>query len=214
MNSFDLMIERYKQQMKEFDKKVNQNSVFNNEKLAEPLPDEQKFEVLSNRVRQENEFGEAVSVANMTAATLAENAELEQYEKNENLLSGEGSLVVQAFMSSEVYPIVSALVVVTENESAKVIFEGYTDVNGKTVEIKLPAPSEELSQQPLNIEPYSLYDIEVSHPKYKPRKYIAAAIFDGVKAIQPVQLVPAFSTNVADDVIITKPPVLGGEING
>lgn len=217
MNSFDLMIERYKKEMREFDEKVNarnpiQKKFLKSDELSNELNDELNNELNREFSNNSNDFSnELDEIMPVFAAVQTPQTENEIAEPNFN---SQGSLIIQAFMSSEVYPIVSALVKVSKNESDDIFFEGYTDVNGKTEQIMLPAPSAELSQQPSNIEPYALYDIEVSQPKYKTRKYIAVPVFAGVESIQPVQLVPVFSSNVAQDVIVTRPPTLGGEYNG
>ncbi|MFI3141618.1 MAG: hypothetical protein R3Y27_04830 [Clostridia bacterium] len=217
MNSFDLMVERYKQEMREFDNKVN----------ASQIRHEQREEKAANELETPPFDGfREVSEANDVPPKQEDLIELVELD-NEILpvmaimqnddpidFDGEGTLVIQAFMASEAYPIVSAMVRVSESGDEAVIFEGLTDVNGKTEPIVLSAPSADLSQQPMNIAPYALYDVSVSQAKYKPRKYIDVPVFDGVESIQPVQLVPVDSSSTAEDVVVTRAYDLGGEADG
>ncbi len=219
MNSFDLMVERYKQEMREYDNKVSASEARRKQRKEDERAD--------NELENEQLAGvREVSEANDVPPRRDDLIERDEQDdevlpviammQNEEKMSfdGEGTLIIQAFMASEAYPIVSAMVRVNKTDEEEMIFEGLTDVNGKTDAIALPAPSADLSQQPMDITPYALYDVSVSQAKYKPRKYIAVPVFDGVESIQPVQLVPIDSTSAAEDVVVTRPYDLGGEADG
>ncbi len=217
MNSFDLMVERYKQEMREFNNMVNASQARREQKeetraiqLERQQLDDERKESEANDVQQKQE--ELIEREDQDADVLPVIAMMQNDEKMN--FDGEGTLIIQAFMASEAYPIVSAMVRVNKNNDNEIIFEGLTDVNGKTELITLPAPSADLSQQPMDITPYALYDVSVSQAKYKPRKYIAVPVFDGIESIQPVQLVPIDSSSTAEDVVVTRPYDLGGEADG
>ncbi len=62
--------------------------------------------------------------------------------------------------------------------------------DGNTARIPLSAPPKSYSSAPGNSKPYSLYQAEVTLDGYYRQTYIAIPIFDGITAIQPVNLIP------------------------
>lgn len=120
--------------------------------------------------------------------------------------SAYGSLRVQVFAADQVYPISAANVVVTENEKDDVLFQGYTDSSGIVDNILLPAPSKEMSEAPSLLKPYAQYDITVSHPRFAQRKYVGVPVFEGIKSIQTVQLVPDENGNNSAQTVTESEP--------
>ncbi len=104
--------------------------------------------------------------------------------------TGFGTLKIQVYAADQAYPISVANVEVTKSKDDNVLFQGYTDLSGVVDDIRLPAPSRELSETPTETKPYSQYDLNVSHPKFISRKYTNIPIFEGMKSVQTVQLVP------------------------
>ncbi|MDD6275668.1 MAG: hypothetical protein PUB20_02430 [Clostridia bacterium] len=104
-----------------------------------------------------------------------------------------GLLKVQVFAADESFPISNAFVEVTTNleDGERTMFTGYTDIDGIIDNIRLPAPSSSFSLNENNTtEPYSLYNITVSHPNFSKAQYENAPVFDSIKSVQPVELVP------------------------
>ena len=62
--------------------------------------------------------------------------------------------------------------------------------DGNTAKIPLSAPPKALSGSPGNGAPYSLYQAEVTLDGYYRQTYVAIPVFDGITAIQPVNLIP------------------------
>lgn len=99
---------------------------------------------------------------------------------------GVGLIKVQVRAGRSSIPIPEARVVISkklENERF-VLADVTTDANGMTGNISLPAPPAYLSQSPGNADPYSFYDIEISHPDYKTVSDRDVPVFDGVLSIQ------------------------------
>lgn len=135
------------------------------------------------------------------------NSELSDNVEAQNAAnSAYGTLRVQVFAADQVYPIASANVVVTENEKDDVLFQGYTDSSGIIDNILLPAPSREMSEAPTRLKPYAQYDVTVSHPRFAERKYIGVPVFDGIKSIQTVQLVPTTNGNGQSQTVTESEP--------
>lgn len=69
----------------------------------------------------------------------------------------------------------------------------YSDPDGKTEILRLPAPARSLSMQPNaagSPMPYSLYDAEIRLEGFYNQSYISIPIFDGITSIQHAALIP------------------------
>ena len=103
---------------------------------------------------------------------------------------GVGLVKVQVQAGRSSVPVADARVVVSKrigNENF-VLADVTTDVNGMTGSISLPAPPAYLSQSPGNADPYSFYDIVISHPDYETVTDNGIPVFDGVLSIQNIGL--------------------------
>lgn len=103
-----------------------------------------------------------------------------------------GTLRVQASIAQRAYPVPDAQVVVDKEflEGNRVFATGVTDANGILDGIVLPTPDKSLSDSPTGKPPYALYDIHVTHPKFREEVYKQVPVFDGIKSIQPVRFLP------------------------
>lgn len=73
----------------------------------------------------------------------------------------------------------------------------YTDRSGQTEVVSLPALPSSLSQTPEgNIQPYILYDAEVSKEGFNTVVIKNLPIFEGIKSVQRVNLIPFTSTEI------------------
>lgn len=121
---------------------------------------------------------------------------IEPYKNNEDFESRNGSsgvLRVQVFAADQGYPVSGADVTVKARflTGDREFFRGRTDIDGIVDNITLPTPSRMLSLDEDNTaEPFSLYNIRVSHPDYAVGEFSNVPVFDSVKSIQPVELVP------------------------
>ncbi len=105
----------------------------------------------------------------------------------------EGSLRVQVFTADRSFPVSGATVRVSVDlaDGERELFSSMTDADGIVDSIRLPAPNSSLSfDENSRVEPYSVYDMRVTHPGYAPALFTGIPVFDSVKSIQPVELVP------------------------
>lgn len=79
----------------------------------------------------------------------------------------------------------------TEEGNRGVDISLYTNSSGITEVVSLPVPSGSYSQAPGAAErPYAQYDVEVSGTGFYPKKLVGVAIFDGIKSILPIEMIP------------------------
>lgn len=102
-------------------------------------------------------------------------------------MASTGRLKVQVLKSDSLAPIEQAKVTVTKvpepGEQTKQA-QISTNISGETNEIELPAPPIENSMKPSSNLPYSLYDIKIEQPGYKPLIIKGVQIFPEELAIQ------------------------------
>lgn len=120
------------------------------------------------------------------------------YEEFEAKNTGGGSLVFMVFTASEALPVKGASVTVSTriDGEAHEMFSCVTNNSGETEAMTLPAPSKALSQDEDNkVQPFSLYDATVSKDGFTKVILRDIPVFDGVRSIQRVALIPAENSN-------------------
>lgn len=111
-------------------------------------------------------------------------------------LTGENSwgfLQFEVFTAGGAYPVPGAVVIVKKLLPAGVglVRVLFTDRSGRTPTIALPAPSAELSQNPMNTaRPFSEYNVTVRARGFYTMKDIKIPIFAGIKTVQLIDLIP------------------------
>ncbi|MBE6673660.1 MAG: hypothetical protein E7596_00975 [Ruminococcaceae bacterium] len=75
-------------------------------------------------------------------------------------------------------------------ERGRIIYTLYTDQDGRAPKVALNTKNKELSLTPGNENPFSVYNIEASREGFYSNSYINVPIFQGITAIQPVELIP------------------------
>lgn len=118
---------------------------------------------------------------------------LKTYDQFLNSNTKTGTLKVQAFTARQALPVKDVNVEVTKQflDLTKTFFDLKTDENGIIDNMELPAPDKSLSENENFTGPvYETYDIKVTHPDFEDLVLEQVTIFDGVKSIQPVNLVP------------------------
>ncbi len=100
-----------------------------------------------------------------------------------------GYLKVQAFRGEQAFPVPDVQIRVTRDflDGERTFFEGITDQNGIIDGITLPAPSAENSLTPNGPVNTAVYTLTAQHPNYRTVR-IPFAIYEGITAIQPLQL--------------------------
>lgn len=199
MHNLEDMIERYRRELMEFSE---QNSLHTAPRavpaaaeVSEPAAVQDVFE---SRESSENLNTVPVMAEVSRPAPKMENgfAGREPYTNYENFLQrnpAKGALRVQVFASGGSFPISNADVRVTVDlaDGETQVFSGRTDENGILDNIELPAPDSSRSfDENSVVAPYTLFNIYVKYPGYAQAEYRNVPIFDSVKSIQPVELVP------------------------
>ncbi len=125
----------------------------------------------------------------------------------EGEMTGEGRLVFQVTTAGGAIPLEDAEVTVrrlrslTTGEGGEVIAVMYTDGDGKTEVLRLPAPAKSFSLTPSRDgapTPYSLYDADVRMTGFYSQSYTRIPIFDGITSIQHASLIPLPDNGVPD----------------
>ena len=113
--------------------------------------------------------------------------------------SGMGQLIFRVATARGAIPLEGAQITVWPNIPApgeegrgQVIAVLYSDRDGKTEPLSLPAPprSDSLEPSTSGALPFSNYDAEVYLPGYYAPSYTRIPIFDGITSIQSVDLIP------------------------
>lgn len=108
-------------------------------------------------------------------------------------MSGQGYLQIEVTTASGAIPVRDATVIISESSNGEDHLIGMiiTDENGTTPIVPLPAPSQSLSEAPDPSEkPYSEYNISVYKKGFYSIPKLTVPIFDTIKSIQPVSVIP------------------------
>ncbi|MBQ9773659.1 MAG: hypothetical protein IJW30_03250 [Clostridia bacterium] len=107
-----------------------------------------------------------------------------------------GSLIVHATTARGAIPLEGVQITIRNYEPEFAANRGdiitvlTTDRSGNTERISLPAPPKSDSLTAGNPRPFSIYNLEAHLEGYRTQYYYALPIFDGITAVQPVDLVP------------------------
>ena len=175
MHSFDDMIERYRKELIDFSKQAPAHKTQESETAATSAQPVEKSP-------QEDDVQEYI--------VLRPYRDAEDFEARNG---SRGSLRVQVFAADRSFPVSGAEVIVEVPflTGSRELFRGRTNKDGIIDGISLPAPDKGLSLDEDNTkEPFALYNVKVSHPDYAVTEYSNVPVFDSVKSIQPVELVP------------------------
>ncbi len=188
MHNFDDMIEKYRRELIEFSKQAS----------AFTIADDEQYRAVIDVMAQSEAAAPApaptVAAVPETPQTLITArvpfANYDDFLKNNQ---SEGSLRVQVFTGERSFPVSNAEVRISVDlaDGEREIYSGATDEDGIVDDIRLPTPDSSLSfDENSRVEPYSVYDMRVTHPNFSPALFTGIPVFDSVKSIQPVELVP------------------------
>lgn len=121
----------------------------------------------------------------------------------------QGMLRFRTYTARNALPVPNARVVVFKVIGGKphTFYELVTDRSGQTEEVPLPTPSSQLSQTPdSGVQPYSLYDADITAVGYVPVYVRNLPIFEGILSVQRTALVP--SSGVSGETITEDEPNL------
>lgn len=108
-------------------------------------------------------------------------------------MSGQGYLQIEVTTASGAIPVRGATVIISESTDGvdSLIGMVITDENGTTPIVPLSAPPQSLSESPDPLEkPYSEYNISVYKKGFYSIPKLTVPIFDTIKSIQPVSVIP------------------------
>ena len=150
-----------------------------------------------------------------TEETEFENVEHEEEfpEENPPDMTGQGYLQIEVTTGNGAVPVEGAMVIVTQKVDGmnSLVTMKLTDRNGATEVIPLPAPSQSFSESPEPSErPFSEYNISVYKKGFYTIPQITVPIFDTIKSIQPVAVIPLAEYELNGAVMPTK----GANANG
>ncbi len=112
-----------------------------------------------------------------------------------------GTLRIRATSASGAIPITGAIARITGGEefNRDIAKSLVTDSDGVTPKTTLPTPNRSYSLTPKDEEsPFALYDVEVTAEGYFTKRIIGVAIFSGINAILPVNMIPESSSQNAN----------------
>lgn len=107
-----------------------------------------------------------------------------------------GYLIVHVTTARGAIPLEGALVTVRDYKPefteprGDVLYSLTSGRDGNTERISLSAPAKGDSLTPGNGQPFAIYNLEVQLEGYRGQSYFALPIFEGITAIQPVDLIP------------------------
>ena len=102
---------------------------------------------------------------------------------------GTGYLVIQVTTASNAIPLEGAQVTLRD-AGGRVLYELRSGRDGRTERVGLPAPSRNASARPSSTPPYALYHLEALLTGYDRAFYQNVPVFDGITAIQQIDLIP------------------------
>ena len=108
-------------------------------------------------------------------------------------LTDSGGLLIHATKASGALPVPNSIVRIrgAEEKNRFIVYSLVTDIDGNTAAVRLPAPSRIYSSESSPPEsPYAIYDIEITAEGYYPKKIYSVAVFPGVTATQPINMIP------------------------
>lgn len=183
MHNFEDMIEKYRQELIEISK---QSSVHTEE---EPEAERMTTEVFAAGQ-------DPLSEPEEPQAVIAGRVPFADYDEFVRNNPSQGILRVQAFTANQAFPVSNATVRVYIRlaNGERELFSGITDVDGIADNIRLPAPDSSISfNENSTVEPYAVYSLRVNKPGFSSSVFEGIPVFDSVKSIQPVEMVPLSS---------------------
>ncbi len=122
----------------------------------------------------------------------------------------QGSLRFRTYTARNALPVPGANVKISKiiGGSRHMFYDLTTDESGQTPVVNVPAPSSSLSQTPnCAVQPYSLYDADITAKGYIPISIRGLPIFEGILSVQRAALIPAPERS-SGEVITEKEPDL------
>ncbi len=152
----------------------------------------QKYQVSVNQLIELNELkntvimpGQVLFISKNSNLDLKEELSYQEFLK-QNL--GVGTLKIQTLIGNTYFPIKNVKIEVYKifNHEKKVFYTGYTEESGLIDSISLPTPIRRTDY----LNGSSTYQIEATHPDYQTVLIDNVSIYDGIKSIQKIEMIP------------------------
>ncbi len=137
-----------------------------------------------------------------------EYASMEEFLKANTRL---GSLSFRTYTARNALPVPGASITVFKKigGARNTFFNLTTDRSGQTQEVMLPAPPSSLSQSPTSgVQPYSLYDAEITAEGYNPISIRNLPVFEGILSVQRAAMIPSTGMPSPGETITEEEPDL------
>ena len=185
MNRFEDIIEKYRKELIDFSKQspVHTEDTIVQERETQTVMAQSDPEPIP---LPDSEFSQPEAVVRGTVP-------FDNYDEFLDKNRSRGVLRVQAFSADRTFPVPNALVRVYINlaDGERELFQGVTDVDGVLDDISLPAPDSSISfDENSTVAPFATYVLRVSKPGYSAAVFNGIPVFDSVKSIQPVEMIP------------------------
>ncbi|MBE6584514.1 MAG: carboxypeptidase regulatory-like domain-containing protein [Ruminococcaceae bacterium] len=121
-----------------------------------------------------------------------------------NSTAGYGYMIVRVTTARGAIPLANATVYVQNFFPDGTLGKGdviavyTTNASGLTEKFALPAPPRNLSLSPGNGKSYATYNLTVAADGYGTRAYVNVPVFEGITAIQNVDMIPLSENGQAD----------------
>ena len=109
-----------------------------------------------------------------------------------------GGLVIKTLGADQAFPIMDSVVRVrgSDDENKTVLYTAFTDEDGVTRTITLPAPAVENSSSPYAPKPpYYNYEVAVAKEGYYPKLIKGVSVFPGILSVLTVNMIPFVGFN-------------------
>lgn len=120
----------------------------------------------------------------------------------------QGSLRFRTYTARNALPVPGANVKISKiiGGSRHMFYDLTTDESGQTPVVNVPAPSSSLSQTPnCAVQPYSLYDADITAKGYIPISIRGLPIFEGILSVQRTAMVPSIGIGEKETIAETEP---------
>lgn len=120
----------------------------------------------------------------------------------------QGTLRFRTYTARNALPVPGASISVTKKIGGKrhIFYQLTTDSSGQTEIVTLPAPSSVYSQTATSgVQPFSLYDADITAPGYAPVSVRDLPIFEGILSVQRAALVPMAAADRREIITETEP---------
>ena len=121
-----------------------------------------------------------------------EEEELMTYEQFRNINRSRGYLKLQAFAGRLSTPVQNVKIIISKqfSDMDRVFYTVSTNENGIVDNLELPTIDRRLSQSPTGALSFATYNVKAFHPDFNTIEFRQVPIFDGIKSIQPIRLIP------------------------